>query len=90
MHGSDPPACVAHGGSGKPPALEGREPLREPVGVERARPGERELRPGFYAEEPSQVTVDQAIAGLVHKMALLDEIIARAEGNGQLVRLFEL
>ena len=50
----------------------------------------------FYAQDPAEVTIDQAIAGLVDKMTRLDQIIAEAQangartGSGDLVRLFEL
>jgi hypothetical protein len=87
VRGSDPPACVFHGGR------EGSAPLVwPPAGAvgdseEWPVPGGELAEPGFYAREPAQVTIDQAIAGLVHKMDWLDEIIAATEGNGQTILL---
>jgi hypothetical protein len=67
--GSDPPRCAQHGG---------RRPVR--AGVDptpgAAPPLPSAARPTFYAQDPAAVTIDEAIAGLVDKMARLDEMIA--------------
>lgn len=47
-------------------------------------------RSAFYPSDPSKVTIDGAIAGLVDKMARLDELIAHTPNNLDILRLFEL
>lgn len=75
LPGTDPPRCAAHGG--------------RPVGVPSGNQNARKHR--FYAADPAAVTIDDAIAGLIDKMARLDEMIANLEGNGDtLIRLFAL
>ena len=53
---------------------------------------------GFYSDDPADVTVDEAIAGLVDKMQRLDraidayesDMMAGGRTNGHLVKLFAL
>ena len=77
VRGSDPPVCAAHAG------------LTAGAG---APPGnQNRLVQGFYSPDPTAVTVDQAIAGLVHKLQRLDELIAREDLDPELlVRLTTL
>jgi hypothetical protein len=45
----------------------------------------------FYADDPAQVTIDEAIAGLVDKMSRLDRVITGYEGPvSDLTRLMTL
>jgi hypothetical protein len=96
VRASDPPRCGAHGGGKRPAgAPKGNTNAEKHGWYSQQRPGASagscDGKRGFYAADPSQVTIDDAIAGLVDKMTRLDEIIARTEGNGEyLVRLFEL
>jgi hypothetical protein len=82
VRGSDPPRCAPHGGS------------KRPAG---APPGNTNAQiHGFYAASAEEITIDQAIQGLVDKMRRLDDLIAAfdskgAGGNGEyLIRLLEL
>ena len=65
-----PPRCSAHGG--------GERPVGAPEGNTNA------VKHGFYSADPTEVTIDEAIAGLVDKMTRLDDIIATAN-NGEYV-----
>ena len=44
----------------------------------------------FYSSDPTEITIDQAIAGLVDKMTRLDQIIVEAHNGEYILRLFEL
>jgi hypothetical protein len=95
-----PTKCTATTKKGKPcqaravrdPSPDGRDPPRcaahgggRPAGNQNARTH------GFYAEDPAEITIDQAIAGLADKMNRLDQFIADLQGNGEyLIRLFAL
>ncbi len=71
-----PPLCAAHGGASKPPGA--------PTGNTNAE------KHGFYSADPSDVTVDEAIAGLVDKMSRLDELIDDQPLSPLLVELFQI
>jgi hypothetical protein len=57
-----------------------------------ALPGTAEARGSdFYGRDPTAVTIDDAIAGLVDKMQRLDDLIADRQGDGDaLLRVYEV
>ena len=75
---SDPPRCAPHGG--------GEHPVGAPAGNTNAQTH------GFYAADPDQITINDAIADLTDKMRRLDRLMAQHEeqGNGQLAYLFAI
>jgi hypothetical protein len=95
--GSDPPRCAAHGGvkarANPASSVQTAPPPEEPPIL----PQEAE-RSRFYARDPEAVSIEQTIAGLVDKLARLDDIIASyqearsepGEADPYLVRLFSL
>jgi len=81
VHDTDPPLCIAHQ---RAPTGGGERPVGAPPGNTNA------VKHGFYSSDPTGVTIDEAIAGLVDKMTRLDEIIATAKNGEYVIRLFEL
>lgn len=65
QHGSEPPRCRHHAAEPRAAPASCPAPSQEAGGAG-----------GFYARDPELVTIGQAIAGLVDKMARLDRVIA--------------
>ena len=95
--GSDPPRCVAHGGA-EERANRAASPRAAPPPAVPPTPHQEVERARFYARDPEAVSIEQTIAGLVDKLARLDDIIAKyqearsepGEPDPYLVRLFSL
>lgn len=68
-------------------AVPGSDP---PACVAHATGDRKPVKHGFYSPDPTDVTVDQAIAGLVHKLQCLDEVIEEVYDAEQLARLITL
>ena len=73
---SHPPRCSAHRG--------GERPVGAPEGNTNAQTH------GFYSTDPESVTINDAIAGLVHKMRRIDDLITDQPLSPTLVELFQI
>jgi hypothetical protein len=90
VRGSDPPLCSAHSRGREPASVQaGKAPAdTEDLPTATARESEEG---GFYSTDPSEVSINDAIAGLVDKMLRLDDLIVAHEGpNGYLIELFTI
>lgn len=89
VQGSDPPRCAAH--------RDIQRPVTPEAGTN-CEPEQVSAEPDFYPRDPTEVTIDGAIAGLADKMRRLDAIIAgydKVQGSdwppdSVLIRLFGL
>ena len=98
VHDTDPPLCSAHGGGKRPVgAPQGNRNAEKHGWYSQQRPSpdaspdsNPSASSGFYSSDPTDVTIDEAIAGLVDKMTRLDEIIVTAKNGEYVIRLFEL
>jgi hypothetical protein len=99
IRGSSPPLCAAHRGASPAGASVGGSDI--PAQDEKRFTGApmengSAEKTGFYAVDPSAVSINQAIAGLVDKMTRLDRITAEVQANaadtkpGDLMPLFRL